>query len=650
MAKNWRKLTTNINPVNRIVYTILLLTFSIGGVCQFVMVPIQKEFSASKYYNARTQDITPITLPFWDDFSSIRNGYADPPLWQYGQSVWVNEGMGINPPSLNVATFDGLDSLGKPYNVNDILAKGYADKLISAPIRMDLVDPAQQASIAMTFFYEFKGNGEAPDPGDKLSLSFKNSMNVWDEIWSIENDGTLSSEQFVAVTIPITNSKYFFDNFQFRVQNFARLSGPYDTWQVDYIYINNGKSQTSPVFPLFPDRAITTPLTGLFTDYRSMPVTHFFSNTIDNLSQPSISITNLRQDQVAGNGQPVSYSSEAIITMVKGTDTPVVLTTPLDINVNIGSELTFNQNRVVTLQTIPDPLTFDATADSIHIKLTVGFDTGDDKIKTPTEGDYDFDVFNPITFKNNDSLSATYLLSNFYAYDDGKAEYGAGLNQPGAQLAYEFTMRTDASDTLVAVDIYFPRFGDESSQIIQFKILKDLTNSVSDILFQGSIPIQRNTQNKFWRIPLVEPIGVKDKFYIGWEQTSSAIIAVGLDKNTDSGDRIYSNINGSWVQNTLLNGSLMIRPIFGKGNGGTISNVMEQPVVSVYPNPGEGVFYTSMVAHDVKLFDVTGRIVPIETEQVNDGTRISIRNPTPGLYLLRTLHNNYWKSTKVVIR
>jgi hypothetical protein len=247
-----------------------------SGICQFVVVPIQKEFPASKNYLARTQDITPVTLPFWDDFSTIRNGYADPTLWQYGQSVWVNEGMGINPPSLNVATFDGLDSLGKPYNVNDILAKGYADKLISAPIRMDLVDPAQQASIAMTFFYEFKGNGEAPDPGDKLSLSFKNSMNLWDEIWSIENDGTLSSDQFVAVTIPITDSKYFFDNFQFRVQNFARLSGPYDTWQVDYIYINNGKSQTSPVFPLFPDRAITTPLTGLFTDYRSMPVTHFF--------------------------------------------------------------------------------------------------------------------------------------------------------------------------------------------------------------------------------------------------------------------------------------------------------------------------------------------------------------------------------------
>lgn len=185
-VKNQTKITTNTHPVNQVVYTILLLTFSISGFCQLIIVPVQKDFTAGKNYNtynARTQDIAPISLPFWDDFSTIRNGYADSTLWQYGQSVWVNEGMGINPPSLNVATFDGLDSLGRPYNVNDILAKGYADKLISAPIRMDLVAPAQQANIAITFFYEFKGNG-GPDPGDKFSLSFKNSTNEWDEVWS----------------------------------------------------------------------------------------------------------------------------------------------------------------------------------------------------------------------------------------------------------------------------------------------------------------------------------------------------------------------------------------------------------------------------------------------------------------------------------
>ncbi|HPW63855.1 MAG TPA: hypothetical protein PLJ13_16275, partial [Cyclobacteriaceae bacterium] len=389
----------------RIVFTILFLMFAIPGFCQLVVVPIQKEISEKKTSAARTQDITPITLPFWDDFSAERDGYVNPTRWEFGQSVWVNSGMSINAPSLNVATFDGLDSLGKPYNVNDVLAKGFADKLISAPIRMDLPTASERLAISITFFYEFQGNGEPPDAGDILSLSFKNDLNQWEVVWSIENDGTLLKDKFIPVTIPITNTKYFHDKFQFRFQNFARLSGPYDTWHVDYIYISNGKSQTSPVFPLFPDRTISTPITSLFPDYLAMPIKHFFSNTATNIVKPTIAITNLRQDQVPGNGQPVSYFSIAKITMFED-EPPVVLDQLLDNNVNIGSELSFAEQEVVTLQTIPDPGTFAPTSDSIHIKLTVGFDTGDDKIKTPTEGDYDFNVFSPLVFKTNDSLSA----------------------------------------------------------------------------------------------------------------------------------------------------------------------------------------------------------------------------------------------------
>lgn len=633
----------------RIVFTILFLMFAIPGFCQLVVVPIQKEISEKKTSAARTQDITPITLPFWDDFSAERDGYVNPTRWEFGQSVWVNSGMSINAPSLNVATFDGLDSLGKPYNVNDVLAKGFADKLISAPIRMDLPTASEQLAISITFFYEFQGNGEPPDAGDILSLSFKNDLNQWEVVWSIENDGTLLKDKFIPVTIPITNTKYFHDKFQFRFQNFARLSGPYDTWHVDYIYISNGKSQTSPVFPLFPDRTISTPITSLFPDYLAMPIKHFFSNTATNIIKPTIAITNLRQDQVPGNGQPVSYFSIAKITMFED-EPPVVLDQLLDNNVNIGSELSFAEQEVVTLQTIPDPGTFAPTSDSIHIKLTVGFDTGDDKIKTPTEGDYDFNVFSPLVFKTNDSLSAHYVLSNYYAYDDGEAEYGAGLNQPGAQLAYQFNLRTDQPDTIVAVDMYFPRFGDDSNQIIKFQVLKDLTNSASSVLYQGNIPIQRNTQNKFWRVPLVEPAGVKGQFYVGWEQTSSAVIAVGLDKNTNSDDKIYSNINGSWEQNTTLKGSLMIRPVFGKGNGGPITGTENLPSVSVYPNPNQGTFYISARIEDAVLFDLSGRKVGIDIEKETETTKIKLLNATTGLYLLRTFQNNQWVSNKVIVR
>ncbi len=621
------------------------------GYCQLILVPIQKENSSKKNSSARTRSVDPITLPFWDDFSAARKGYADTTKWQYGNSVWINSGMAIDPPSLNVATFDGLDSLGKPYNVNDVLAKGFADKFISAPIRMDLPSASEQSAIALTFFYQFQGNGEPPDAGDILTLAFKNDQGTWEVIWSIENDGTLLNDKFIPVTIPITATKFYHDNFQFRFQNFARLSGPYDTWHVDYIYINNGKPQTTPVYPLFPDRAISKPFTSLFSTYRAVPIKHFFSDPTAIITNPSITITNRRQDQVAGNGQPVSYSSAAQISMVKEGQAPTILNPTLDVNVNIGGELVYNDQRAVALQTIPDPATFDATSDSIHINLKIIFDTGDDKIKTPTEGDYDFNVFNPLAFKTNDSLSTSYILSDFYSYDDGEAEYGAGLNQQGAQIAYRFDMKTIEPDTIVAVDIYFPRFGDESNQIIQFQILKDLTDKPSDILYQGNIPIQRNSLNKFWRIPLLEePQGVKEKFYIGWRQLSSATIAVGLDKNTDSGDMIYTNINGTWEQNTTLRGSLMIRPVFGPGKGGVISGAEDTIPLSVYPNPSAGTFYISSFVEEAMLFDTTGKKISINLEPETNRTRISIQSPATGLYLLRTYQNNVWKSSKIVVQ
>jgi len=632
---------------------ILQLTIIYSGFGQFVTVPIQKESNEKKKNSLRTESIDPVVLPFWDDFSSVRNGKPKSNLWEYGESVWVNEGMAIHPPSLNVGTFDGLDSLGKPYNVNDVLAKGYADKLVSAPIRMDLVSEADKSRVFISFFYQFHGNGEPPDLGDLISLSFKNSAGTWEVIWTKENDGKLVKDKFEQLIIPITGERFFHDKFQFRIQNFARLSGPYDTWHVDYIYISNGKLQTAPVRPLYPDRAITTKVNSTFASYWSMPIKHFFSNTTKNYIKPSLVITNLRQDQVAGNGQPVSYSSSARISINKKNQPPVISQLPLDVNFNIGSELVFQQQRLVTLNTIPDVTSLDATADSIHMKLSITFDTGDNKIKTTTEGDYDFNVFNPIEFRTNDSISASYVLSDFYAYDDGTAEYGAGLNQPGAQLAYQFDMLTNEPDTLVAVDIYFPRFGDESNQVIQFQILKALTNSPSDILYQQSFPIQRSTQNQFWRIPLVDqPAGVKGKFYIGWKQNSSAVIAVGLDKNTDSGNKIFANLNGTWEPNIALKGSLMIRPVFGKGNGvGEEVTGLEDPwkEPSIYPNPSQGLFYLSTRPDQVQLIDLTGREIAIDTEGINDKTQITIRNPQAGIYLLKTFQHNRWITRKIIV-
>ena len=640
--------------MRKLALTITCIFFLIQGYAQLVLTPVSREVESKSTSNYRTKNIDPVLLPFWDDFSTIRNGYVDEKLWLYGNSVWVNDGMGINPPSLNVATFDGLDSLGRPYNVNDILAKGLADKMVSAPIRTDLVTGSDRSRVFFSFFYQYYGNGEAPDLGDYLQLSFKNNLGAWEVVWTKENDGTLLKDKFEQVTIPISAERFFHENFQFQLRSFARLSGPYDTWHIDYIYISNGKQQSSPVRPLFPDRAITSKISSPFSTYTALPIKHFFTNVAGHTVKPSLIITNLRQDQVSGNGQPISYSSAARISVNKKNEPGSITTIPLDINFNIGSALNYNDRRVVEFNTLPPLSTLDNTADSINITLGIAFDTGDDKIKTATEGDYDFAVFNPIQFRSNDTISTSYILSNYYSYDDGTAEYGAGLNQPGAQLAYEFDLQTSDTDTIVAVDMFFPKFGDESNQLIEFQIRRELSDNPSDILYQQNIPVQRNAQNKFWRITLLDrPAVVKGKFYVGWKQNSSAIIAVGLDKNTNSGSKIFANINGAWEQNSAIKGSLMIRPIFGKGNGGgdEVTGANENiSTHALFPNPSSGIFYVDKDITEIQMFDMTGRRIEITTHSESDYTKVKCVTESTGIHILRVLRHNRWSTYKILIQ
>ncbi|MGC4020545.1 MAG: hypothetical protein QM734_00675 [Cyclobacteriaceae bacterium] len=167
-----------------------------------------------------------------------------------------------------------------PYSTSQ-LAKGIADKLYSRPIQMDLVTPAD--SIFIFFYYQYQGYGESPDAGDEFSLWFKDSKNFWHKVWSVQVDSASDPTKFVPVKISLGRLKasdsttYFFNNFQFRFQNFARLSGPFDSWNLDYVYVNNGKLQYAPVYADCPDRAITNPLSTIFKQYQSMPVKHFLT-------------------------------------------------------------------------------------------------------------------------------------------------------------------------------------------------------------------------------------------------------------------------------------------------------------------------------------------------------------------------------------
>ncbi len=124
-------------------------------------------------------------------------------------------------------------------------------------------------------------------------------------------------------------------------------------------------------------------------------------------------------------------------------------------------------------------------------------------------------------------MSTSFQLKNYYAYDDGQAEYAVTLTQPGAYVAYEFDMAYPKADTLIALDVYFPHVGDESDQDILMSVWNTLQSSQVDSLVWD---VQRTENNTFVRIPLDHGVLVKGKFFVGWKQNSTAAIGIGFDK------------------------------------------------------------------------------------------------------------------------
>src|SRR6187402_2652202 len=104
------KILTNLKIVQ--VRKLCFLTFMLGclsfsAFSQIKTYAPERSVSekTSRKPNARTQEI-PIPLPFWDDFS-FSEGHPEDSLWIVNNTVFVNDGQAINPPSFNVATFDG---------------------------------------------------------------------------------------------------------------------------------------------------------------------------------------------------------------------------------------------------------------------------------------------------------------------------------------------------------------------------------------------------------------------------------------------------------------------------------------------------------------------------------------------------------------
>lgn len=558
--------------------------------------------------------------------------------------------MGINPPSINVATFDGLDSAFLSYS-DQVLTNGLRDSLVSQGIKLGEPDVtvAERNSVYLSFFYQWQGNGEAPDPTDYLRVEFKNDLGEWETVMTIFPKSSFNRTEFYDTLIKVDGDRFFHDTFQFRFKNYGRLSGPYDTWNIDYVYLNKNRNVNDSDFP---DQAIASTLTSLFNKYQSIPYHHFLDS--NSLTSPKFDVFNGLDEftdlTYLTEGTFLNYVGdqvhETFNSNLGGLDTSAIN--------DDGSGIIFPlEKRTVTLEYIPDAndtTQFRQSADSVLIKLKVKLFTGDtfDPKTGGLANDYDLNYL-PIDFRCNDTINARYFLKDYYAYDDGIAEYAAGLTQAGNRAALLFEMLTSNADTLVGIDIYVPDYGLSSNLTADFYVYKDEEGKPGDILYSiPSFSVQRKGLNTFQRIRILEPFLVETKFYVGWKAPVGGTLKVGLDISNNAGDKIFVNTNGTWSQNADIAGSLMIRPVFG--SGAIVTGLPEeQPELSVFPNPNAGEFYVRGKFDTIHILSITGQSIPFKVQEVGSDQKILLQDVAAGLYILKIQQGNKIRTEKIII-
>lgn len=575
-------------------YFFLILVFVVQWAsAQLIIKPIIIGHSSSRV--DQIEALPPLSLPFWDDFSYA----ADVPdsLWEFSNSIFINEAIAIDPPTYKAATFDGLDEFGRLYDENSEFSS-LTDQLISR--RIELASLIGDESVFLSFFWEAGGNGEMPEGADSLRLQLLNADSIWVTEWKIRADNVLSNDTFTQTILKV-NSEYKHDDFRFKLESFGSQQGPFDTWHVDYIYLDKGRTSTSIDYK---DRAFTGSLSSLIAPYREMPSTHFFADPNKYVEFQEFQASNL---DVTPHTLDIEYS-------LVNTESGETIDFNDDGNVFLSGQLktiTLAQKPMISpIATPPDSVVFVAT-------LTSNFG----------------DPISPINFRINDTIRASYTFQNYYAYDDGVAEFAAGVRQNQGSVAVQYVL--EIQDTLSHVDIYFPSISPTSSgRSVNVNVWKRLDGSSP--LSSTNYTIVSTGRDEFVRIRLPQSRIVQDTIYVGFTQNTSEYIGVGVDRsNLSAADKVFYRTSDTWQPNGLVNGVLMIRPVFLESE----FVLKTDPAVSeiaFYPNPTSGHFTILGMHERIQILSIGGKVL----FEKNQKPSYDISFLKEGIYLMRIFNKN----------
>ena len=252
------------------------------------------------------------------------------------------------------------------------------------------------------------------------------------------------------------------------------------------------------------------------------------------------------------------------------------------------------------------------------------------------------------------------IFENYYAYDDGSAEAAYGLVGQGAELAFRFVLPDGISnDTLRSVKMHFsPSVNDVSGDPFFIQIWEDSMGMPGSMMYTTddfNLPVFYYPQynlgvNGFYEYVLPSLVPVSDTFYIGWRQSSAERLNIGFDKNVNRKQDIYYNL-GTGFQNTIFDGSLMMRPVFTSAmdNVASFPDFKEDDSnMMIFPNPAN---YMLTIQTDlvgvVEVFDLHGR--HLLSKDISEELILDTQHWENGIYLIQFSSQNGMKEVKKII-
>lgn len=571
-----------------------------------------------------------VSLPFFDDFAT---GSLSPALWQQKGGAEVTLDVSPLAPTVGVLTLDALDADGKLYQT---ASSGIfpADTATSLPVRLDGLAPAD--SVVLSFYYLPGGGygnmwervGYTPDKKDSLFLDFyKPHDSMWVNVWScpgVSVDTLMArtgrSWQYVAVEV--IDSAYYDSAFCFRFRNYASLeatpkagkAGNCDYWHIDYLMIDTARSLMGE--PAVRDIAFAAPAPSVLKHYRAMPYNQYRAAEL--ASSVTMKITNRYSSMLASH---FTYSL-------------------LD---STGAELYAYDGGFENAPPFMPGERYQTVEG--HAEPTIGF------VFPAMTGPTDFTVQYVVRqgaggdeYGANDTIRSQVKFAEYYAYDDGTAENGYSLTSTASSMYLAYRFDLNETDTLTAVDLYFNSTKDNANLSVPFFLT---LWSVGDNGKPESVLYRDDTRRRaqaegFQRYVLERPVVVDGRVFVGLEQSGNDFINIGFDRSLNTAERIYQLTDSTWKQ-SILSGSLMLRPCFGAAAAVGMGNV-ETPQVNVFPNPADESLYVEGNVAGASLYDMYGRCVARMV-----GNTMDTRTIAPGLYLLWILSDDGRTTAKKII-